>query len=91
VLQLVGEHDGAVDATELAARMGLHLTTVRFHLDALCDEGVVGRNRLDYQSFTEILALDLGDDTEQRRRRPRKFSGGWASGPNWPRPAGGSA
>ncbi|MBV9321924.1 MAG: winged helix-turn-helix transcriptional regulator [Mycobacterium sp.] len=97
VLQLVREHDGAVDATELAARMGLHLTTVRFHLDRLCDEGVVARtrlaptgvgrprtgyvavrDRLDYQSLAEILALELGDNTEQRRRRAERAGRRWA-------------
>lgn len=46
VLQMVREHDGAVDAVELSAEIGLHVTTVRFHLDALCDEGVVARTRL---------------------------------------------
>lgn len=40
VLQLVREQDGAVDATELAARMGLHLTTVRFQPD-LCIAKVI--------------------------------------------------
>lgn len=43
---MVREHDGAVDAVELAEQMGLHVTTVRFHLDALCDDGVVVRTRL---------------------------------------------
>jgi predicted ArsR family transcriptional regulator len=46
VLELVREHDGPVGAGELAVRMGLHITTVRFHLDALCDDGVVERTRL---------------------------------------------
>ena len=97
VLQLVREHDGAVDATEVAARMGLHPTTVRFHLDGLCDEGVVARtrlaragvgrprtgyvavrDRLDYQSLAEILALELGDNTEQRRRRAERAGRRWA-------------
>lgn len=43
---MVREHDGAVDAVELASQIGLHVTTVRFHLDALCDEGVIVRTRL---------------------------------------------
>ena len=46
VLELVREHDEPVDADELAARLGLHTTTVRFHLDALCDDGVVERTRI---------------------------------------------
>lgn len=46
VLGLVRDHDGAIDATELAARIGLHVTTVRFHLDALCAEGVITRIRI---------------------------------------------
>ena len=46
VLHMVREHDGAVDAVELAAQIGLHVTTVRFHLDALCDEGLIVRTRL---------------------------------------------
>ncbi|BBY34740.1 transcriptional regulator [Mycolicibacter minnesotensis] len=46
VLRLVGAADGAVDAAELAERMQLHVTTVRFHLDALCDLGAVARTRI---------------------------------------------
>jgi predicted ArsR family transcriptional regulator len=46
ILQLVREYDGAVDAIELASVLGLHVTTVRFHLDALCDEGVITRTKL---------------------------------------------
>jgi predicted ArsR family transcriptional regulator len=46
VRQLVGEYRSPVDAAELAARLGLHVTTVRFHLDALCDQGVIARTRI---------------------------------------------
>lgn len=46
VLQLVREHDAAIDAVELASQIGLHVTTVRFHLDALCDDGVIVRTKL---------------------------------------------
>ena len=42
---MVREHGGAIDAVELASRMKLHVTTVRFHLDALCDEGAIERTR----------------------------------------------
>ena len=44
---MVCEHDGAIDAVELAAQIGLHVTTVRFHLDVLCDEGVIVRTRVN--------------------------------------------
>src|SRR6476646_2169826 len=44
---MVREHSGAIDAAELAARMKLHVTTVRFHLDALCDEGAIERTRMN--------------------------------------------
>lgn len=47
VLGLVREHDSAVDAVELASQLGLHVTTVRFHLDALYDEGVIVRTRMN--------------------------------------------
>ena len=47
VLAMVREHGDAVDAVELAAQIGLHITTVRFHLDALCDEGAVIRTKLN--------------------------------------------
>jgi predicted ArsR family transcriptional regulator len=47
VLQMVREHDGAVDAVELASQIGLHVTTVRFHLDALCDEELIVRTKLN--------------------------------------------
>ena len=97
VLELVREHDGPVDAAELAARLGLHVTTVRFHLDALCSEGTVERTRitragvgrprtgylavrerLDYQSLAEILALELGDTADKRRRRAEAAGRRWA-------------
>jgi predicted ArsR family transcriptional regulator len=44
---MVREHGGAIDAVELASRMKLHVTTVRFHLDALCDEGAIERIRIN--------------------------------------------
>lgn len=47
VLALVREHEGAVDAEKLASEMGLHITTVRFHLDALCDEELIVRTRMN--------------------------------------------
>lgn len=97
ILELVREHDGTVDAAELAARMGLHMTTVRFHLDALCSEGAVERTpitragvgrprtgylavpeRLDYRSLAEILALELGDTADKRRRRAEAAGRRWA-------------
>jgi predicted ArsR family transcriptional regulator len=43
---MVREHGEAIDAVELASRTGLHVTTVRFHLDALCDEGAIERTRI---------------------------------------------
>lgn len=97
ILELVREHDGAVDAGELAARMGLHITTVRFNLDALCSEGSIERTRitragrgrprtgylavqerLDYRSLAEILALELGDTADKRRRRAEAAGRRWA-------------
>jgi predicted ArsR family transcriptional regulator len=44
---MVREHGGAIDAVELASRMKLHVTTVRFHVDALCDEGAIERTRVN--------------------------------------------
>nr|WP_301336724.1 HTH domain-containing protein [Mycobacterium asiaticum] len=65
ILQMVRDHDGGVDAVQLATQIGLHVTTVRFHLDALCDEGVivrttfnrpgVGRPRTKYLAVEERL------------------------------------
>lgn len=98
VLRLVREHDDAVDATALAELMGLHVTTVRFHLDALCEEGAIARtrikgtgvgrprtgyiavrDRLDYRSLVEVLALELGDTVAERRRRAERAGERWAS------------
>lgn len=98
VLRLVREHGGAVDAAELADEMGLHVTTVRFHLDALCEEGAVARTRikrpgvgrprtgyslirerLDYRSLAEILAMELGDTVAERRERAERVGERWAS------------
>ena len=104
------EHGGAADAADLAAQMGLHTTTVRFHLDALCGEGVVERTRitragvgrprtgylavperLDYRILAEILALELGDTTDERRRRAESAGQRWAeqimAGSAWKEPA----
>lgn len=97
VLDLVREHDEPVDAAELAARLGLHTTTVRFHLDTLCAEGLVERTRitragvgrprtgyravrerLDYRILAEILALELGDTVDKRRRRAEAAGRRWA-------------
>lgn len=47
VFGLVREIGGAVDVTTLADRTGLHVTTVRFHLDALCADGLVARTRIN--------------------------------------------
>jgi predicted ArsR family transcriptional regulator len=44
---MVREHGEAIDAVELASRMKLHVTTVRFHLDALCNEGAIERTRMN--------------------------------------------
>ncbi len=98
VLRLVRDHDGPIDAAELAERMGLHVTTARFHLDALCDDGAIARtrikrigvgrprtgyipvrDRLDYRSLAEVLALELGDTVEERRERAERAGQRWAS------------
>jgi predicted ArsR family transcriptional regulator len=98
VLRLVREHDGDVDAAALADQIGLHVTTARFHLDALCEEGTVARtrikragvgrprtgyvavrDRLDYESLAEILALELGDTVAERRQRAERAGQRWAS------------
>lgn len=97
ILELVREHDGAVDATELAEQLRLHVTTVRFHLDALCNQGAIERtrmtrvgvgrprtgylavrDRLDYRNLAEILALELGDTADKRRRRAEAAGRRWA-------------
>lgn len=97
VLELLREHDEALDAAELAAEIGLHPTTVRFHLDVLCGEGLVERtriaragvgrprtgylavrDRLDYRRLAEILALELGDTADKRRRRAEAAGRRWA-------------
>ncbi|MGV0791466.1 helix-turn-helix transcriptional regulator [Mycolicibacterium sp. XJ1819] len=44
---MVREHGDAIDAVDLASRLGLHVTTVRFHLDSLCDEGKLERTRMN--------------------------------------------
>ncbi len=78
--------------------MGLHVTTARFHLDALCEEGAIARarinrtgvgrprtgyvavrDRLDYRSFAEVLALELGDTPAERRQRAERAGQRWAS------------
>lgn len=97
VLRLVACATGAVDATEIAEQMGLHVTTVRFHLDALCEDGSVARtrikrdgvgrprtgyvavrDRLDYRSLAEILAMELGDTAAERRQRAERAGRRWA-------------
>ena len=44
---MVRDHGDAIDAVELASRIELHVTTVRFHLDALCEEGAIERTRIN--------------------------------------------
>lgn len=98
VLRLVRAHDGPIDAAELATHMRLHVTTARFHLDALCEEGAIARtrikrpgvgrprtgyvpvrDRLDYRSLAEVLALELGDTVVERRRRAERAGQRWAN------------
>ncbi|MGH3563213.1 MAG: winged helix-turn-helix transcriptional regulator, partial [Mycobacterium sp.] len=98
VLRLVREHGGAIDAVELASQIGLHVTTARFHLDALCEEGAIARtlikrpgvgrprtgyvavrDRLDYRSLAEVLALEMGDTVAERRQRAERAGQRWAS------------
>lgn len=95
---MVREHRGAIDAVELASLMELHVSTVRFHLDALCDEGAVERTRmnrdgvgrprtgyraveerLDYRTFAEILAMELGETVAARARRAQSAGQQWAA------------
>lgn len=47
VLGLIRQHGGVVDAATLAEQTDLHVTTVRFHLDALCADGLVARTRIN--------------------------------------------
>lgn len=47
MLGLVRQHGGVVDAATLADQTDLHVTTVRFHLDALCADGLVARTRIN--------------------------------------------
>ncbi|OBG18539.1 transcriptional regulator [Mycolicibacterium celeriflavum] len=46
VLQMVRKHGAPVDAAELAAQLQVHVTTVRFHLNALCEAGAIERTRM---------------------------------------------
>jgi predicted ArsR family transcriptional regulator len=76
----------------------LHVTTARFHLDALCEEGAIARirikrsgvgrprtgyvavrDRLDYRSLSEVLALELGDTVGERRYRAERAGERWAA------------
>jgi len=98
ILQMVREHDHAIAAAEIASQIGLHVTTVRFHLDALCDAGAVVRtrlngpgpgrprtgyvavkDRLDYQTLAEVLAMELGKSAKTRARRARHAGRRWAA------------
>lgn len=98
VLRLVRDSGDVVDVVELAEQMNLHVTTVRFHLDALCADGVVARTRikrtgvgrprtgyiavrerLDYRSLAEILAMELGETVAERRRRAERAGERWAN------------
>ena len=69
--ELAGE--GPLDARQLAARVGLHVNTVRVHLNALAEAGLVssgtlpprgrGRPRVAYRATAEV-----GDDGGRRYR-----------------------
>ncbi|WP_083000505.1 helix-turn-helix transcriptional regulator [Mycolicibacterium celeriflavum] len=43
---MVRKHGAAIDAAELAAQLQVHVTTVRFHLNALCEAGAIERTRM---------------------------------------------
>ncbi len=72
VLDMLRESTGPLDAHHLAATLDLHVTTIRFHLSGLLDEGLVrtqavpaekvGRPRMGYiavkePSYTDLVAL----------------------------------
>ncbi|MEE2060877.1 helix-turn-helix transcriptional regulator [Rhodococcus artemisiae] len=72
VLDMLRESTGPLDAHHLAAALDLHVTTIRFHLSGLVDEGLVrirplpaekvGRPRMGYlavrePSYTDLVAL----------------------------------
>lgn len=71
LLQELRAADGPVDAHVLAERCDLHVTTVRFHLAALVDAGLVdtdqapavgrGRPRLLYRPVSRFDTRDIGD------------------------------
>lgn len=99
VLRMVREHGGAIDAVELASRLELHVTTVRFHLDALCDEGAiertrmnrdgVGRPRTGYRAVEERLDYRiLAEVLAMELGRPRKYALDVLSEPDSSGPAG---
>ena len=49
VLDVLGTTDGAATVAEVSAATGLHLNTVREHLEALVDQGLAARGRLEPQ------------------------------------------
>jgi len=71
LVELVSEADGPVTAQQLAQTLGLHVTTVRFHLDLLTQAGLLiadalpsqgrGRPRIGYR----VGEIDLAEVHEQ--------------------------
>jgi predicted ArsR family transcriptional regulator len=65
--------DGPLDARELAGRVGLHVNTVRVHLNALADAGLVGGETLAPQGRGRprlaYRATGAGDEEAGRRYR----------------------
>lgn len=99
VFELLAASDEGLDARELAARTGLHPNTVRWHLAALADAGLVtsrtaarsgpGRPRVVYEA-----AADAPDERENYRllagilasslaRSPRGAEDAEAAGEAW--------
>ena len=68
LLQVLGSEGHPMDAASLAASVGMHVTTLRFHLDVLEDAGLVrrhaersGRPGRPRQLYSAVTARDDGN------------------------------
>lgn len=83
--------DGPVDAHHLAQTCGLHVTTVRFHLEALITAGLVaattaassgrGRPRLIYSAVSQMAHEPEGVEAKAYLQLARLMAQSWAADP----------
>jgi len=93
MLELIASSETPLDAAAIADRMGLHVTTVRFHLDQLVSARLVRRNieregRRGHPRVVYVSSVSAGDDDSANRQLVDVLAGALARDPDGGRSRG---